>query len=285
MEQLNELSNDILNERQTAILSELITGRSYSINELAHKFGVSKVTLYSDIEKISKIEIVRRRGRIFVQIPQDPLESTPIGRKLKLNKDLKDAIAGVIVNKYLHPGNRILLDCGTSSLAVAEKIIESQLTGISVFTLNPLIIERFIYQPGEDEIISVGGLLKRNTLAMYGPLTERNLQELGEFDAVIMGVDAVHDNGNLALSTELEIKQKRMMVDKGKLLIVPTDETKICRNVGQVITSTHDIEKKGKIVKLVIGYHDPPSEEIHESIQVLEKFLGEKCLDIVPVEF
>ena len=175
------------------------------------------------------------------------------------------------------------MDCGTSSLAVAEKIIESQLTGITILTLNPLILERFTFQPGEDEVISVGGILKRNTLAIYGPLTERNLRELGEFDVVVMGVDAVHDNGNLALSTELEIQQKRIMVSKGKVLIVPADESKICRNVGQVIGSTKEIEDQGKVLRVVIGFREPKSEEFSRSIQVLEENLGKKYLHLVPL--
>ena len=284
MEHIKAFEDEILNERQIAIFSELITGASYSMNELAQKFNVSRVTMYSDIEKISRIGIVRRRGHVSATIKPDPLDRTPIGQRLQLNKDLKETMAEAIVDKYIDPGSRILLDCGTSSLAVAEKIIESQLTGITILTLNPLILERFIFQPGDYDIISLGGILKQNTLAMYGPMTERNLEELGEFDVVVMGVDAVHDDGSLALSTSLEVQQKGIMVSKGKVLIVPADEGKICRNVGEVITSIRDIEKQGKLVKVVIGYREPQSEEFSRSIQVLEENLGKKYLHLVPLK-
>lgn len=164
-------------ERRTGILSFVRARDFVRIQELSRQFGVSDVTIRSDLDILARAGGLRRvRGgvmRLNTNVPQQRYEA-----RTDSNPGEKAAI-GAAVAAMLANGDSVILDAGTTAMAVANAIAErTELSDLTVFTagLNvALALERAV--PRIDVVVT-GGTLRPQQHALVGPMSAMTLSTI-----------------------------------------------------------------------------------------------------------
>lgn len=246
--------------RQKQILEFLINGAAWNIEELAKKLGVSRVTIYEDIKCLSTISLIRDRGEIqFRSIPKDALEGTVIQEKIGTNEFIKEKVAEYVVDNLIKPNSVIFLDCGTSTLKIAEQIIQKRKLGLTIATINPLIIHLFFKHPTSIcNLIVAGGILKQNTASLYGDLTKTCIRKIS-YDQFVLGVDSIDLDGNIRIYEEIEVEQKKILIAEASQVIIAVDDSKIGKKQPFQV---QELEKISNKTKIIIGASLPLKEDV-----------------------
>ncbi len=160
-----------------------------AVEQLAERFGVCAMTIRRDLHELAEAgRVVRTHGgaapssrvSFEFQFLQHEQEQQPA----------KQAIARTAA-ALVQDGQSVLLDSGTTTLAVARHIkARSELTVIT--TSLPIASELYTWAGGQ--LILLGGVLRNDAPDLVGPLTEQNLETL-HADIAIIGADGVDEQG------------------------------------------------------------------------------------------
>ncbi len=118
--------------RRQQLLALLRSSEFVRVPELSLRFGVSKVTIRNDLDVLAK------RGQV-VRVPGGAIpNASPSERAFEARQavasDAKTAIGEAAVD-LISPGNTIILDVGTTTMAIARALVSrSELRGVVVFT-------------------------------------------------------------------------------------------------------------------------------------------------------
>lgn len=213
--------------RQRRIVS-IVGERGFArVRDLSERFGVSAVTLRSDLDELARRGALRRvhGGAMAMQGRPEPTfeeaESALAGEKEAIGR-----AAALLVDS----GDAILLDVGTTSTAMARALVaRTELADVTVFTTGinvALVLEaagpRFT-------VVVTGGTLRPRQHSLVNPLATQMLASLrvGKVFLGCNGLDLEHGVTNINLP---EAEVKRAMVAAGRHLVVLADSSKL----GQV---------------------------------------------------
>lgn len=191
------------------------------VEELAATFGVSGMTIRRDLQELAgEGRVIRTHGGA-VPAPRISFEFRFLERAAE-RAGAKAAIAQAAA-ELVQPGQSVLLDSGTTTLAIARRL--RQVARLTVVTTSlPIASELF----GLDniELILLGGTLRKDAPDLTGSITQQNLGLL-HTDLAFIGADAVGTDGALyTASTDLGQILKQMaacaqavyaVVDSGKI--------------------------------------------------------------------
>lgn len=198
------------------------------VGDLSEAFGISEVTVRSDLDALQLDEAVRRvRGGAMLRgpIPTEPSFEEAIGA----NAGQKIAIAHEAA-QHVKSGTSILLDVGTTTTLVARELAaRSDLENVVVITNGLTIAMELESTIPRFTVVVTGGTLRPRQHSLVDPMVTPALEQLHADIAFIgcNGVDSVGGITNLSLP-EAEIK--RRMVTSADRAIVVADSSKI----GQV---------------------------------------------------
>lgn len=193
------------------------------VEELAATFGVSGMTIRRDLQELAEEGRVIRTHGGAVPAPRISFEFRFLERaehRAAAKEAIAQAAAGLV-----QPGQSVLLDSGTTTLAIARRL--RQIPRLTVVTTSlPIASELF----GLDniELILLGGTLRKDAPDLTGSITQQNLEVL-HTDVAFIGADAVATNGTLyTASPELGQILKQMAACAGAAYAV-VDSAKIGR--------------------------------------------------------
>ncbi len=229
METLNTI------ERQQEIVRLTQVQGKVSVIELSQRFGVSEVTIRSDLATLdSKRLVVRSRGGAMVN--DDLSRELSFKEKRQKNSELKQrlgkAVAALIAND-----ERIILDSGTTTEEVAANLSEHK--NLIVMT-NGLNIASELAGFDSVEVMMTGGLLRKKSMSFYGAQAEQALRHL-QFDKVVLGADGFDLRTGLSTHFEAEASLNRLMCDVAREVIVVTDSSKFARRCFHLICSVNQV--------------------------------------------
>ncbi|MFU8946123.1 DeoR/GlpR family DNA-binding transcription regulator [Mycetocola zhadangensis] len=210
-------------------MAELIAARGFlRVSDLSDTFGVSEVTVRSDLAVLDDDQLIRRvhggavpRGR---RVPEASFE-----KSLEASALAKRAI-GSHAAALVSSGQSILLDVGTTALAVAQALAAREdLEDLVIITNGLNIALELEAQIPRFTIIVTGGALRPLQHSLVHPLARTVLDQVHADIAFIgcNGVDSVAGVTNVNLP-EAEVKQ--LMVGSADRVVVLADATKL----GQV---------------------------------------------------
>lgn len=164
-------------ERRLAILSHVRAREFARIQDLARQFGVSEVTIRSDVDALARDGGVRRvRGgvmRVLESVPELRYEARS-GSHLAEKRRIGVAAAAMLAN-----GDSVILDAGTTTMAIAHAIADrSDLADVTVFTagLNvALALERAVPRV---QVIVTGGSLRPQQHSLVEPMSTLILERI-----------------------------------------------------------------------------------------------------------
>jgi len=209
----------LVDERRHLVAETVIAKGAATVVELSDAFGVSHVTIRSDLEALESQGILRRNRGGAVANPID--RYTPaFQERSSVNQAEKQAIAKAAADLVLD-GDWIIVDAGSTTLYAIDHFRSRQLTIAvnSIYSANKLVDA-----PNVD-LIQIGGILYRPALCFVGKLAAAHLDELN-FDRVLLGVNGVAAAG-ISVNNCLEVGIKQKMIDCASEVIVLADSSKV----------------------------------------------------------
>ncbi|WP_374378699.1 DeoR/GlpR family DNA-binding transcription regulator [Dongia sp.] len=245
--------------RREQLLSFIQTHEFVRIFDLARQFGVSEVTIRSDVDILARRGGIRRvRGgamRVVEAVPEVDYEA-------RVSSFLPEKrLIGQAATAMLAPGDSIILDVGTTAMAIAHAIADREdLTNLTIFTpgLNiALALERAIPRV---EVVVTGGTLRPQQHSLVGPVSTLILERIRAAYAFIgcNGVDPAFGIMGLSLP---DAALKQAILRASRKGIVVTDASKFSQTSLVRVCGFEDVD-----MILTAGAPDPIAvEAVRES--------------------
>lgn len=230
-------------ERLDYILKKLQTDHKVLQAELSSDLQVSEDTVRRDLESLAQNgQLIKVRGGA---IPHSP-NPYSFKERIVYHEDDKKHIATKALS-YLHNGQTIILDGGTSTLMLA-KLFPANLH-IRVITNSVPIVAQLIEHP-VIEVILTGGLIGKDSQTAGGLDTIRMLEKM-RADICFLGICSLHPDAGVTGLDLGEADVKRAMVESAnKTIALATSDKmgtaepfKVCDITGldTIITDNPDL--------------------------------------------
>jgi DeoR/GlpR family transcriptional regulator of sugar metabolism len=207
-------------QRRQAILDLVVQRGQVDVGELSELFGVSKVTVRSDLDHLARQNLITRsRGGAGSALNQSLALSFSV-RALQ-NREQKRRIARAALG-LLVPGETVIMDAGTTVVELSN--VMSNAAELTIVTPALNIAIQLGSLPGV-ELFTVGGRLDPNTISNVGPIAEIQMQEV-RAHKVFLGVHVIDQQGDLAEPIQEHAGLKRAMVRAARQVILLADSSK-----------------------------------------------------------
>lgn len=178
-------------QRQEQIAALLHSREHCGVGELARRFGVSEMTIRRDLHALADHgRAIRTHGGAAAS-PRVSFEFDFLRRR-KTREAAKAAIAAAAA-ALVRDGERVLLDSGTTTLAMAAHLKARK--NLTIITTSLPIASALQFCPSL-RVLLLGGYLRPDSPDLIGALTESNLEQL-RADVAVLGADAVDDTGTV----------------------------------------------------------------------------------------
>lgn len=190
---------------------------------MARRLGVSEMTIRRDLEKLETNADVRRTRGGAVVAERTVFEFTYHERQ-RAQSARKEIIARAAL-EMIEPGQRVILDTGTTTLHLAALLKDR--VNLTVITPSLAVASELQYSSGV-EVVLLGGILRRRSPDLTGPLTEHCL-DLFSADWAFQGAEAVGADGSV-YNVDLQLAQvDRKMRSKAAKACLLVDSSKFGR--------------------------------------------------------
>jgi DeoR family transcriptional regulator, aga operon transcriptional repressor len=196
------------------------------VRELGDMFGISEVTVRSDLNALAEEGHVRRlRGGAMIdqagsERPFEETRATHAAAKSRIA-----AFAASLVDD----GEGVILDVGSTTTAVARALVaRTELRNVSVFT-NALNIALELEQAiPRFSVVVLGGTLRPLQHSLVDPLAGLPLAQI-KAGVVFLGCNGVHPEGGVTNINLPEAQIKQRMLASARRRVVVADGSKIGR--------------------------------------------------------
>jgi len=203
-------------ERKNEILNKLRAEQRVLVSELAVHYGVTEETIRRDLDKLEKEGYATKTygGAIWGNSTKTDLSYTI---RNKTNVEAKTAIAS-IVSQLIQDGDHLMLDDSSTSLYIAKALKDKK--DLTILTYSVEIITELAGVEGWT-ILSTGGTLKPDVLALVGPHAARTV---GSYHVryAVLSCRGINAQLGLADSSDevVQVKQAMMAASEQTLLLV-----------------------------------------------------------------
>ena len=232
----------LIEERRQHILSIAQSEGRVRVRDLSKALGISQITIRKDLDHLQSKGLLQRSHGGALPAQPGALFDPSLQEKEKSHHFEKERIAAAAA-AMVAEGQCIMLDSGTTTTAVAHAL--KRFSHLTVIT-NAVNIAAELTGTNL-EVILTGGILRKNSFSLVGPLAEDMLSEM-HADILFLGVDGFDLEIGLTTPNVLESRVNRAMLNGATRVVVVCDSTKFERrslsrigpvsSVHQVITDT-----------------------------------------------
>jgi DeoR/GlpR family transcriptional regulator of sugar metabolism len=207
--------------RQQAIRKHLARQPGAPVGVLATELGVSEMTIRRDFAALeAKAQVQRTHGGAV--LTERMILEFDYRERLERNRDAKRAIAAA-ARKLVEPGQRLILDTGTTAIELATLLKDAE--DLTVITPSLAVASELQHSPGI-EVILLGGIIRRGSPDLTGPVTESSL-EMFTVDFAFQGAEGIGPDGTVYTSDLRVARVDRIMRRVARKSCVLADHTKI----------------------------------------------------------
>jgi len=224
----------LVEERRRRVL-DLVSQKGFiSLNDLARSIRVSESTLRRDLDYWDQQGALKRThgGAIYVG---DGSALPALEERSARQVEEKNAIARTAVAR-MQDGDAILLDGGTTTLAVARLLIGRPMQIVT----NSLPIAQLFASSRETDLIILGGYVYPKTGVALGPLTIRMLPDI-HVNQALLSVGGITAKG-LFNSNLLLVETQRQIMRCADEVVVVADHTKIGRPALAFLSELKEVD-------------------------------------------
>ncbi len=210
--------------RRQAILEAVKANKLVRVAELSRQFGVSEVSIRRDLVKLGEYGLLRRvHGGAVVAVEQpDHLYDDKQRLRLAEKQRIGRAAAALI-----KPGERIILDSGTTVLEIAREIARNpgRWERLTIITASYPVL-RDLSALRSINLIVLGGMYLPDYQTLVGPHTLDALRDL-HADTLFLGADGLSFASGVTTANVLEAEASRAMIRAAARIVVVADASKI----------------------------------------------------------
>jgi DeoR family transcriptional regulator, fructose operon transcriptional repressor len=239
-------------ERQQEIRILLQEHGHLTVSELSLRLKVSEMTIRRDLKTLASHGLIHREhgGAAFQRNSSQP-EDLFFNRLGEAEKE-KTAI-GHVATSLIHSGESIILDAGTSTLAIAKAIHPKELVVIT----NSVPISTILTGQEGVTVLLTGGEVRKSTYALVGPLTRSSLSHFYA-DKLFLGATGISLSRGLSTTSLQESEIKQAMIQSAKEVILVAHSQKFGEE------SYHIFAKWNQIHTLITD--DKLSDLVHKEL-------------------
>ncbi len=223
-------------DRRSKILTYLKDVGRASTRTLSNEFGVSEVTIRSDLALLERDgSLQRRHGGAEMRGAVQGELSFADRRHIHAHEKQKLALAAA---RLVRKGDTILLDNSTSAYQLAQLLCDK--TDLRVVT-NGFPIAATLAPCAGIEVVLVGGILRRETASLVGPFAPQMLASL-HADCAFLGAGGLSEARGLTDADVREVEVKRAMVRAADQLVALVDASKFGREAFLTFAALDDLD-------------------------------------------
>lgn len=221
------------------MLLELLSRQHFaSIDDIRRATGASMPTIRRDLGQLEKRGLLRRvRGGAAPATTSSTLDEAFELRRRR-NAREKGEIA-VVAAQLAKPRSSLLLNDGSSTLALAEELV-SQQKPLWVATSGLNLGER-LASAAQIEVIVIGGALRASSFGTSGPLATSAISQL-TVDTTFIGCDGIDFELGVRFNSLLDAEIAVAMARQGRRVVVLADASKIGQRALAGSTGWADID-------------------------------------------
>ncbi len=208
-------------ERRSIILKLIDESGSVNIKEIAELVKVSDMTIRRDLDKLETNNLIKRKYGKAISVRGTSFEPSYEARAIE-NSVIKEKL-GKLAAALVHDGDCLGFDSGTSVFHVAQNLVKFQNLTIVTHSLN--IIELFKSSPATSEIVSLGGVVRKEENSFVGDLTIQSLKNF-YVDKLFLGVGGITDDGIITDFNYDDANVKKAFISQAKEVILIADSSK-----------------------------------------------------------
>lgn len=219
-----------------------------SVAELAERTGTSEMTVRRDLELLAEqglLERYRGGARSVLLRGDEP----PFALRASEGAEVKQRIAAAVA-EMIADGEAIVIDAGTTCLAVARALARRRLTvmPLSLHATNALV------GAPQLRLLLPGGEPRPGELALTGPLAEASLATL-RFDTAVIGCCGLTATNGLTAYDLADAAIKRAAIASAHRVIVVAEAAKLSRTALALVAPAAALHA-------VVTTADAPDEEV-----------------------
>jgi DeoR family transcriptional regulator of aga operon len=211
--------------RQARIVALLAEDGFVRVADASLLLGVSEVTVRSDLAMLQHAGLVRRVHGGAMPVPGPPRESS-VEAMAQRDAETKQAI-GRRAAALVSSGSSILLDVGSTTLAVAHALVERidlvdlvvVTNGLSIALALEAAIPRFT-------VVVTGGTLRALQHSLVNPMAAQSLASL-HVDLAVLGCNGIDEEGRVTNINLPEAEVKRAMIAASDRRMLVADSSKV----------------------------------------------------------
>lgn len=228
-------------ERRQRILTELQSAGRVAVTDLAGRYGVSEDTVRRDLRALAAEGFLQKThgGAVALDTPHMTWQA-----RSQLFGEVKSDI-GKLAAALVEPGQTVLLDAGSTPLAVARALT---VRPISVIT-NSLDVAQLFIDDREVTLLLTGGLWDSTRRHFVGEAALNALAGV-RADWAFLGTCAVHPKAGITATDELDAQWKRALCRTALRVVLLADHSKFHQVVPYLVADLSTIEV------LVTDQHD-----------------------------
>lgn len=223
-------------ERRNLILEKLQDEKRVVVSELSEQFGVSEETIRRDLDKLDKEGLATKTygGAVLVENNNTDMPFNVRKKKnLQGKKVIADIIAGLIAD-----GDHIFMDPSTTAVSIVKALKGKK--RLTIVTNSIEVLVELADASGWD-IISTGGTLRENYLALVGPKAVENVNSFNA-DKVILSCKGIDMEKGITDANEMFSQVKKAMLHSSTQRILAVDYTKFEKVAFSQICEVADID-------------------------------------------
>jgi len=210
----------LADQRRHNIMLQLQRTGQARTRELAQAFGVSDVTIRSDLDILgAKKRLIKTHGGA-VALPADSAVAA-FEERMSRNFEAKRRIALMAAHEIVD-NQSVVFDGGSTLLQVAMQM--QPLTNVVVATTAMNIAQHIMYRPGLD-VHMIGGRVFPNTVSTLVPESGKAVDGLVAHQA-FLGAHAIDQAFDVVDVTEDVARTKRNLVKMARRIILVADSSK-----------------------------------------------------------
>ncbi len=227
----------LIEERRRRIRDLLRDHGRVTVDALASRFGTSQVTIRADLSALETVgALTRTHGGA---VPSADEADAPLGIKKLRHHAEKVRIANAAL-ALIRDGETIILDSGTTTAEIARGLRGLALTSVNVIT-NALNIAALLLEVPSVRLIVPGGILRRESNSLSGPLAESALANL-QADRVYLGADAIDPEIGVMTPHLAEARLNAEMIRISQQVVVVADSSKLQRRNISLIAKVEQLD-------------------------------------------
>lgn len=222
--------------RIQAIKEMLVQHKSVSVSDLAIGLKVTEETIRKDLTRLETEGFLKRThgGAYLSQTVQNDIS---VAVREQLLVEGKETIAKACL-PFIEDGDSIFLDCSTTCLGIAQKLLRRRITLIT----NSLKIAHLVATSKTIQLILLGGQLEQNSMSLIGPLALDNLSQYF-VDKAFVSPSAVDVKIGLTDAHEGQGLVRRLALERAHMRFLLVDHTKLDKIAFSAIAPIKSIDR------------------------------------------